>query len=97
MMATAQDPQKPTRRNDEQAEATAARIRDLNEQLLERAKALGSAFLDAHELALQGMIQLQDRPTRATALEWVSALARMQADYVQHVTEAHVRAMAQLD
>lgn len=74
-------------------EESAARIRELNERLLESALAAGSKTLDAYERALQTLASAGEEPGRATPLEWLTALAQVHADFVRDVSVAYTAAL----
>ncbi|HEX2808482.1 MAG TPA: hypothetical protein VHN80_20155, partial [Kineosporiaceae bacterium] len=57
-------------------EQAAARVRELNERLIESSKAAGTTTLDAYERALQSLVEFEEKVAGATQLEWVSALAQ---------------------
>lgn len=74
------------------AEDTIKRIREMNEQLIERSKATGIASLDAYERTLESMVALQEQTSGASQIEWVDALAKAHAKYVQDVSKAYTDA-----
>ena len=73
-------------------EATAERIRALNERIIESAKAAGQASLDAYEKALQSLVDFEQKAATASQLEWVTAVASAHAKFVQDVSAAYVTA-----
>jgi soluble P-type ATPase len=74
-------------------EQTAARIRELNERVLEVALASGGRTLEAYERALENLLSVGETSGGATPLEWVTALAQMQADFVRDVSTAYTVAL----
>jgi hypothetical protein len=58
-----------------QIASCAARIRDLNERLIDSAMAEGSRRLDDYERALTTLVKLTEK-AGATQLEWLAALAQ---------------------
>ncbi|MEB3022132.1 hypothetical protein [[Mycobacterium] crassicus] len=70
-----------------------ARIRDLNETLIDSAKQAGQASLDAYEHALQSLVDFQSKIAGDSQIEWVSTLANMQAKFVQDISGFYVNAM----
>jgi hypothetical protein len=66
----------------------AARVRALNERLIEGAMAEGSRRLDAYEKALTTLVELTDKAC-ATQLDWLSALAQMHSDFIRDVSTAY--------
>jgi hypothetical protein len=74
-------------------EETAARIRELNERLLEHALQAGARALDAYERALRALVVVAERVDGPTHLEWLSALAELQADIVRDLSVAHAAAV----
>ena len=77
-------------------EATAERIRELNERLIQSSKAAGATTLDGYEKALQGLVDLEQKVAGATQLEWVSALAQTHARVVRNVSEAYTKAAREM-
>ena len=73
----------------EQAEAAAQRIRELNEQVLEFGKKAALNFLDAYESTLQTFADYQDRVADSSQVEWVSSIARAQANFTREVTRVY--------
>ena len=73
-------------------EATAERIRTLNEQIIASARAAGQASLDAYEKALESLVDFEQKAAKASQLEWVTAVASAHAKFVQDVSAAYVTA-----
>jgi hypothetical protein len=72
-------------------EDAAARIRELNERLLESAMAAGSKTLDAYEKALRTLASTAE--AGASPLDWVATIAQVHAEFVRDVTIAHTAAL----
>ena len=70
-----------------QADDTIERIRALNEQVLEAGRELGQGFLDAYEQSMRTFADFQDRAAEGTDVEWVSQIARAQAEFTREVTK----------
>jgi predicted RNA-binding Zn ribbon-like protein len=77
-------------------EETAARIRELNERLIESSKAAGLTTLDAYEKALASMLELEQKVAGATQLDWVGALAQTHAKFVNDITAVYTKAAKDL-
>jgi hypothetical protein len=77
-------------------EATAARIRELNERLIESSKAAGATTLDGYEKALASLVDFEQKVAGASQLEWVSALASTHATVVRNVSAAYTKAAREL-
>ena len=77
-------------------EEAAARIRDLNNRIIERLKAAGSTALEAYEKALEELIGLEEKVAHASQLEWVSAIAQMHAKVVRDISGAYTKATREL-
>jgi hypothetical protein len=73
-------------------EAAVQRIRDLNEQFIESAKAAGNASLDAYEKAMQSLVDFAERAAGASHIDWVASVTAAQAKFLQDVTAAYVSA-----
>src|SRR5689334_25092593 len=68
------------------------RIRELNERLIDGAKAAGSTALDAYEKTLQNMVDFEEKVAGASQLDWVSALAQAHAGFVRDMSAAYTKA-----
>ena len=73
-------------------EEAAQRIRELNEKLIDGAKAAGTTALDAYEKTLQSMVDFEEKVAGASQLDWVSALAQAHAGFVRDMTAAYTKA-----
>jgi len=76
-------------------DAAVQRIRDLNERLVESAKAAGQASLDAYEKALQSLVDFEEKAANASQLDWVTNIAAAHAKFLQDVSSAYVQAARQ--
>src|SRR4051812_50081652 len=70
-----------------QAEDTMERIRALNEQVLEAGKQWGQSFLDAYEQSMRTFADYTAKAGDSTDVEWVSRIAKAQADFTREVTK----------
>ena len=66
------------------ADAATERIRDLNEQILERIKSGGESALEAYERTLKTVADYQEAAGQRGA-EWVTGLARAQAEFTREL------------
>jgi hypothetical protein len=69
------------------------RIRELNERLLQTALDAGARTLDSYERALQDLAAVTVKDGGATPLEWLTALAQVQANFVREVTLTYTAAL----
>jgi hypothetical protein len=74
------------------ADASVARIRDMNERLIESSKKAGRVALDTYEHALRSMLDFQAQISNAGQLDWVAALASTHAQFTEDVTTAYAKA-----
>ena len=79
-MATGSDKSK------QQTEDTIERIRGLNEQVLQAGRELGQGFLDAYEQTMRTFADFQQRTAEGTDVEWLTQIAKAQADFTREVT-----------
>jgi len=77
-------------------EEAVQRIRELNERLIQSAKAAGNVSLDAYEKALQNLVEFQERAAGASQLDWVTSIASAHAKFVQDVSSAYVSAAREM-
>src|SRR3954453_4317087 len=68
------------------ADETIERIRQLNEQILEAGKQWGQSFLDAYEQSMRTYADFTAKAGENTDVEWVSHIAKAQADFTREVT-----------
>lgn len=69
-----------------------ARIRDLNEKIIQAAKQSGNMSLDAYEKALQNMVEFEEQMAGRSQLDWVAALANTHVKFVQDISSAYIKA-----
>src|SRR4051794_18783301 len=69
-----------------QADETIQRIRELNEQILEGSKQWGESFLDAYEQSMRTFADFTTKAGESTDVEWISHIAKAQADFTREVT-----------
>ena len=69
------------------ADETVERIRQLNEQVLEAGKQWGQSFLDAYEQSMRTFADFTAKAGESTDVEWVSHIAKAQADFTREVTK----------
>jgi len=92
-MATATKNRQQTKRNTETAneniDAAAERIRDLNERILESSKKAGSVYVDLYEKTLHSIADYQEKVGKQSDAEWVSTIANAQADFTRQLAGAY--------
>jgi hypothetical protein len=74
-------------------EATAQRIRSLNEQVLARASAAGLGAVDGYEKALQDMVDFETKIAGSSQLDWLQAVARSHTKFVTDLTSMYANAI----
>ena len=74
-------------------EQASQRVRELSERFIDQAKRSGLSWLEAYEKVLESMLRLQQQAAQGTNVEWVSALATTQADFVREVSQVYLDAM----
>jgi hypothetical protein len=77
---------------DERLEAAAARVRKLNERIIDAGKHAGEDALNAYEKALKSIASGIERGPGKSDIEWFSNLATAQAKFIRDVTEAWTNA-----
>ena len=71
------------------AEAAVERIRELNEQILDFGRKAGVQFLEAYEANLKSFAEYQDKLADTSQVEWISSIARAQANFTREVSAAY--------
>jgi hypothetical protein len=69
-------------------EATAERLRKLNERIIEVGKQTGESTLSSYEKALKAMASAVERGPGSSDIDWISNLATTQAKFIRDVTQA---------
>jgi hypothetical protein len=69
------------------------RIKELSDKAIEMSKQNGRAWLDAYEKLLDSFLRLQQQAAQGSQVEWVSAVANTQADFVRDVSRAYLGAV----
>ncbi|MHB8658077.1 MAG: hypothetical protein ACYC91_09005 [Solirubrobacteraceae bacterium] len=73
---------------DAKFDATAKRLRRLNERIIEASKEAGETTLTSYERALKAIASSLEKGPGASDIEWISHLASTQAKYLRDVTTA---------
>jgi hypothetical protein len=89
-MATATDTTDTTATT---GDATAERIRELNEQIkiVQAATDAGQAYANAYEKALKSIAESQEQCAAAIGDEWVSSTVGAQAQYTRYLIKLNKR------
>ena len=73
----------------DEAEAAVQRIRELNEQILDFGRKAGASFLEAYEANLKSFAEYQDKLADQSQVDWISSLARAQANFTREISAAY--------
>lgn len=76
-------------------EATARRVRDLNERIIESSRRAGTASLDAYEKLLRNVADFQES-AGARGGEWVTNFGKAQAGFLRELARAYPSAARRL-
>lgn len=74
------------------AQETVDRTRELNERIIESARAAGGAYLDAYERSLQAIVDYQKALASATPVDWLKHALDAQADFTRELGELYASA-----
>jgi hypothetical protein len=74
-------------------EATAQRIRSLNQQVLARASAAGTGAVDGYEKALQDMADFETKIASSSQLDWLQAVASSHTKFVTDLVSMYASAI----
>ena len=81
---------------DRGVEATAERIRDLNERILESSKKAGNTYLDIYEKTLNSIADYTEKVGDQSQLDWVKTVTDAQADFTRQLANAYTSAARSL-
>ena len=73
-------------------EQVAARIRQINEEVLEGGRKAGLEFLEAYEQLLLTVAEYQDKIADASQVDWITSMVRAQANFSRDVVGAYAKA-----
>lgn len=73
-------------------EEAAARVRKLNDDIIESASASGQRVLDTYEKTLRAMLDAQLAAAEGTQIQWVNTMARGQAQFLLEVSTYYTKA-----
>ena len=68
-------------------EATAGRIRELNEKLISASKQNGNVSLDVYEKTLADMLSFTQQAADSTQSDVISAITKAHSDYITSITK----------
>jgi hypothetical protein len=77
---------------DARVEAAAARVRKLNEQIIEAGKQAGESTLTSYEKFLKSIASSIERGPGSSDVEWIANLATAQAKFIRDVTASLTKA-----
>jgi hypothetical protein len=72
-----------------EAETATARVRELNEQVLDLGKKAGLQLLEAYETNVKTFADYQDKFADTAQVEWVATAARAQATFTRELTRVY--------
>lgn len=78
---------------DVDADQVVVRVRELSEQVIEKSKESGLAWLQAYENMLESMLKLQQQAAASTQVEWVTTVANTSADFVREFSRVYLDAV----
>ena len=70
---------------DRGVEATAERIRDLNERILESSRKAGNVYVDIYEKTLNSIADYQEKAGEQSQVDWVATMTNAQADFTRRL------------
>lgn len=77
-------------------EQAAARIREMNEEMIRSAASSGRWVLDTYEKTLRTMLDFHLASAEATQIQWVNAMARAQAQFLLELSSFYTKAARDL-
>jgi hypothetical protein len=77
-------------------DAAADRIREVNERIIESSKKAGNVYLDLYEKTLNSIADYQQKVGEQTEVEWVTTVANAQANFTRELATAYTSAARSL-
>jgi hypothetical protein len=81
---------------EQNVEAAAERIRDLNERIIESSKKAGNVYLDIYEKTLNSIADYQEKIGEKSQVDWVTTIAGAQASFTRDLAGAYSSAARSL-
>lgn len=78
-----------SRSTERDANATAERIRDLNDGMIDLSRRAGLGSLDLYERTLKSIADLQQSVGEASRLQWFAQICATQADFTREFAETY--------
>jgi hypothetical protein len=94
--ATKNQTKRNTETANENVEAAAERIRDLNERILESSKKAGNVYVDLYEKTLNSIADYQEKVGKQSDVDWVSTIANAQANFTRELADAYTSSAREL-
>jgi hypothetical protein len=76
----------------EATDATAERIRDLNERIIESGRKAGNTYLDVYEKTLNSIADYQEKVGEQSQVDWVKTITDAQANFTRDLAGAYTSA-----
>jgi hypothetical protein len=73
----------------ENVDAAAERVRELNERIIESSKKAGNVYLDMYEKTLHSIADYQEKVGKQSDIDWVSTITNAQASFTRDVADAY--------
>ncbi len=86
----------PLKSKNADGDASAERIRELNERIIEKSQKAGLTSLDLYEKTLKSIADMQQAVGKASQVQWFSAIAAAQANFTREMTETYTSAAREL-
>ena len=92
-MATKTQGKTQTKRNadtaNENVDAAAERVRELNERIIESSKKAGNVYLDMYEKTLHSIADYQEKVGKQSDVDWIKTVTDAQAKFTRELTDAY--------
>ena len=88
-MATKTQSRRNAETTNENVEAAAERIRELNERIIESGKKAGNVYLDMYEKTLHSIADYQEKVGKQSDVDWINTIANAQANFTRELADAY--------
>jgi hypothetical protein len=88
-MATKTQTKRNSETTNENVDAAAERVRELNERIIESSKKAGNVYLDMYEKTFHSVADYQEKVGKQSDIDWVGTITTAQANFTRELADAY--------